>query len=307
MSSLSNPVLVVGYANHQNLYSKNWERSLKNSGLPFKLIGVGEKWTGWGTRIDGYLEFLKSEKSSSTVYLLVDVYDVLAVGTEKELLSKWAKFKTPIVIGAEPNCNPSLCRPLQNYWNDESEENRYLNFGLVAGTRLPLIDFFSWLKTDSKKYSSNIWNEQISASKYIDSHPNQVTLDTNSELIGNIICHPKYGNINKFKWESFVSDGKDPFVGRGRVIYKSRTYPIFIHTPSKGIDAHRRYRIYGELILGDKWRPPTTEIITTPGYHWVWIAILVVLIILLFVFGLRDWILVGLALVILILIFYFYN
>ena len=164
-------ILVVGYADQQNLYSQNWERSLQQSWIKYVLLGEGQKWKGWVTRINGYLEFLirsgLDKLNKQTIYVLTDVYDLLAVGTEKQFLSKWDQYQTPIVIGAEPNCNPSLCRPLENYPESKyaGTKNRYLNFGMVAGTRLALINFLSWLIEDSKKYHPDLWNEQIAASR----------------------------------------------------------------------------------------------------------------------------------------------
>ena len=123
-------ILVIGYANQENIYSQNWEKSLQKCHIRYALLGRNEKWKGWLTRTKSYLHVLTLSESDDlfnntilgfdpnqqeTIYVLIDVYDILAVGTEKEFLSKWNQYQTPIVIGAEPNCNPSLCRPLRNY------------------------------------------------------------------------------------------------------------------------------------------------------------------------------------------------
>lgn len=312
-----NRVLVVGYANKSNLYSRNWEKSLQKCQFNYQLIGEGEKWLGLATRIKSYLKFLTSEPiNHQTVYALIDVYDIITIGDEQEFLEKWKRHLRPIVIGAEPNCNPSLCRPLENYWHHFPEEydtttNRYLNFGMVAGLQQHLIEFLSWLITDSKDYHPELWNEQIAASRYIDSHPGLVSLDNRMDLVGNVICHPIHSNIHQFSWTNSVSDGHQVFFGDGRVLYRykiqdyvAESYPIFVHTPSKAIDALQRYQKYGRLILKDEWSSPTMDMILIPGYHWIWLAILIVIIILWLIFGSQEWIVAGFVLAFAILIIY---
>nr|QBK90881.1 MAG: hypothetical protein LCPAC201_01820 [Pithovirus LCPAC201] len=332
---MNKSILVVGYANRENLYSQNWKMSLQKSRLKYTLLGSGQEWKGWVTRIRGYLDFLVHadlEKSNQqTIYVLTDVYDLLAVGTENEFLSKWDQYQTPIVIGAEPNCNPSLCRPLKNYPESKygQSKNRYLNFGMVAGIRLALIDFLSWLIEDSEKYHSDIWNEQIAASRYIDSHPGQVSLDHEMDLVGNVICHPLHSNHQQFGWndgsirtvngwvqdsgprtdgEASVRGGSISVDFPGRVEYKGNrnrnSYPVFVHTPSKCIDALQRYQKYGHLILKDRWISPSKDMLLMPGYHWICFAFIVALIILLALFGTKDWIIILLIIVFLILILY---
>nr|QBK91175.1 MAG: hypothetical protein LCPAC202_01490 [Pithovirus LCPAC202] len=361
-------ILVVGYANRENIYSQNWEKSLQKSAFRYTLLGKNEKWKGWATRIKSYLRFLilsesddrfnrtiiseseeikhppqiretiivrttpkggssKSDYSffeevtmlepdpndQETIYVLIDVYDILAVGTEKEFLSKWNQYQTPIVIGAEPNCNPSLCRPLENYSNPKYAEtkNKYLNFGMVAGTGSALINFLSWLIKDSQKYHPDIWNEQIATSRYIDSHPGQISLDHEMNLVGNVICHPLHGNQHQFGWRPRVIKSVNGWIqdsGPGRVEYRGNKHknslPVFVHTPSKSIDAFQRYQKYGCLILEDNWIAPSDDILITPGYHWIWFAFLIALVILLILFGTKEWIIAGLIITFLILILY---
>lgn len=360
-------ILVVGYANQENIYSQNWEKSLQKSGIKYTLLGKNEKWKGWVTRIKSYLHFLTLSESDNrfnrtitsesgeikhpaeirettiirttprgsstpnytffeevtmlepdpnyqeTIYVLIDVYDILAVGTEKEFLLKWDQYQTPIVIGAEPNCNPSLCRPLKNYSNPKYAEtkNKYLNFGMVAGTGSALIDFLSWLIEDSLKYPADIWNEQIATSRYIDSHSGRVSLDHEMDLIGNMICHPLHGNHHQFGWRPSVIKSVNGWIldsGPGRVEYRGNKYknshPVFVHMPSKTIDGLQRYQKYGCLILKDSWISPTRDMLIIPGYHWIWFAFLIALVILLIIFGTREWIIAGLIIIFLILILY---
>ena len=167
---------------------------------------------------------------------------------------------------------------------------------MVSGTRSALINFLSWLIEDSLKYPKDIWNEQIAASRYIDSYPGQVSLDHEMNLIGNIICHPLHGNHHQFG-----------FNDKGRVEYrgnKHKRYPIFVHMPSKTIDGLQRYQKYGHLILKKDWISPTRDMLMIPGYHWIWFSFLIALIILLFLFGAKEWIIAGLIIIFLILILY---
>lgn len=266
-------VQVIGYANRLNSYSQNWENSLRKSWFEYQIIGIGEKWTGLAVRINAYLKFLQQTPADDTIYIFTDVYDFLAVGDKDEFIRKWQNYETSIVIGAEPNCNHNLCRPIRNYPKSKYKgSDKYLNFGMVAGTRSPLIHFMSWLVEDSEKYPDDIWNEQIASSRYIDSHTGQISLDHSMDLVGNIISHPWNGNKYLFQLRN------------GRVkYYQTGCYSVFIHTPSKGIDGLARYQKYGCLILGEKWiQPFWFDRLSTPGYHWLRISLVVIIVSIIF-------------------------
>ena len=105
-----NKVTIVGYANKSNLYVDNWLTSLRRQKFHHQLIGQGDKWQGLFSRIQAYYDYL-STQSDNNIYVFLDVYDVVAVGCSQDIINWWSKQSVPIVIGAEPNCNPNLCRP----------------------------------------------------------------------------------------------------------------------------------------------------------------------------------------------------
>ena len=298
-------IKVVGYSNTpQNAYTRNWIQSLVQKGFEYHLLGEYQVWEGVFTRIKSYNNYLKSKPANDTLYVLVDVYDILAVGTPTELFDKLSNSiqKSQIIISTEPNCNPNLCRPMTNYWDHHStsSSNRYLNFGLVAGNRNSLLHFFEYIISNYKRDNVKWWNEQISASKYLDDYPEKVILDTEYNILGNIICHPSRGNVSKFSW-----DQNDK-----RVLYHKRDYisnPVFIHCPSKNIDAHQRYLYYGPLILEDKWSSTGWDWLKDPGYHWVLLSIIILILILLFIFGKQWWLIVILIILLLIPIVYYWR
>lgn len=297
-------VTVVGYANKDNLYVSNWRASLQQSGFNYQLLGSGQKWTGLVTRIKAYLYYLESQANDdSHLYNFIDVYDVIAVGSASELMKKWSTYGSPIVIGGEPNCNANLCRPITKYWEHWNmagqQPNIYLNFGLVAGIRSTLIHFFQYLIADSERSHPKIWNEQIAASHYLDANPKQVALDYRMQLIGNMICHPTRGNVSQFGW--LTSERRVYYNFRPTMV---RSKPIFIHCPSKGIDGLQRYNNYGYLILGKQWLRPGRDMLTIPGYLWVWLAILIAILILWAVLGSQKWIIIAFVIIWAILILY---
>ncbi len=297
-------VTVIGYANKSNLYVNNWINSVRRSNFDYQLLGKDEKWTGLVTRIKAYLKYLEEQPIDEfRLYVFIDVYDVIAIGQPQELMEKWLTFGTPIIIGAEPNCNPNLCRGMTSYWDHwnmaDRRPNIYLNFGLVAGIRPALLSFFQYLIADAQQSNVLVWNEQISASHYLDLHPGQVALDSRMQLIGNMICHLTRGNVSQFSWS----------ISKGRVYYTfssrfPKSQPIFIHAPSKGIDALQRYNNYGYLILGEQWLRPGWDMLAIPGYLWVWAAIIVAILILWAVLGSQEWIITAFVIAWVILILY---
>lgn len=142
---------VIGYSNRPNCYERNWSTSLKRCKYNYKLIGQNEKWKGWVTRPKAYLKYLLAQPNNNeTIYVFIDVHDVAANSIEhasEKYITKFKRIGKPIVLGAEPNCTSSFCRPLTNYWNDNSKisPNIYLNLGLLSGYRNELINLMEYL------------------------------------------------------------------------------------------------------------------------------------------------------------------
>lgn len=249
---------------------------MKRAGYRYTLIGKGEKWRGWITRQLAYIKYLNSEPDDDTLYILVDVFDLMAnsgeVSSPKIYLEKFRRVRGSIVLGAEPNCNTlsGICRPLSEYWehNNKVSPNLYYNGGHISGYRKPLIDLIQYMINDFRQYPDG-WNEQVATSVYIDRNPTTVHLDCTANFIGNIICHPITGNI-------------ETYVERNDAVYNAQhnTYPAFIHTPSANIDAMRPYSHYTKIVLKEDWeRPP--DGLNLPGYHWVIIGLIILTILFL--------------------------
>ncbi len=284
---------IIGYSNRENCYGRNWLRSLVRCKYDYHLIGQNEKWNGWVTRPKAYLKFLQNEPDSETIYVFTDVHDVAAnsiANASDEYITKFQETNKSIVIGAEPGCPLTCCRPLTDYWNDNDKilPNIHVNWGLVSGYRNELIDLMEYLIDDYEQFSQDnfrnnmtlrivykgkkiVWNEQIVTKRYMDLHPDLVHLDCTSQFIGNILCHPVNGNIGQY-----TCHGNKVFNR------KYNTYPFFIHTPAANIDAFYRYNHYVGSILENEYEE-AEDGMNVPGYHWVIIGIIILIIIILLV------------------------
>nr|QBK92516.1 MAG: hypothetical protein LCPAC401_01540 [Pithovirus LCPAC401] len=255
------------------------------------MIGRNEKWKGWITRPRAYLKYLQSRSDDKTIYAFIDVHDIAAnniINASEEYITEFQSVNKSIVIGAEPNCTATCCRPLTNYWDNNKKilPNIYLNWGLISGYRNELIDLMQYLIRDYEQFSQDMfrnnvmlrvsykgkeiaWNEQIVTKRYTDLHPDLIHLDCTSHFIGNIICHPINGNVGEYTCH-------------GDKIFNKRynTYPFFIHTPASNIDSFLRYNHYIGSILGNEYEK-TGEGINVLGYHWVIIGIIILVVILL--------------------------
>ncbi len=281
---------VIGYANRPNCYERNWSASLLQCRYDYQLIGQNEKWKGWITRPKAYLEYLQAESSNETIYVFTDVHDVVAnniINASEEYITKFQQINKSIIIGAEPGCPATCCRPLTNYWNDNEKKlpNIHINWGLVSGYRDELIDFMEYLINDYEQFSQDvfsnnlmlrilykgreiIWNEQIVTRRYMDLHPNLFHLDCTSQFIGNILCHPVNGNVKQY-------------TRRDDKIFNKQydTYPFFVHTPASNIDGFRRYNHYVSSILKGEYEK-AENCMNVLGYHTVIIGITILLVVI---------------------------
>jgi len=295
-------VLVIGMTNRRNVYTDNWEESMHRAKLPYRLICTNRNFEGYHEKIKAYLDAIEIEPhNDDTIYIFVNSHDALACSSQykehdrvdinknnrqienkstlRRILEQWNEFSRSIVIGTEfffANGND-----ISDYWNYHyywsgqqiPRTNRYLNSGLIAGTRTAILNMFHWVLQDYRYNlnSNKTWCDQSSIARYVNKFPDRVTLDVEYRLFANSIYEWNRNNVSKFNWRN------------GNLIYIDRQYdetmetiPCFIHTPSRYNDNLYRYNTYGRLMLNSRFYTYTRDYIR-PGVISILITIIIVI------------------------------
>jgi hypothetical protein len=78
------------------------------NGLPYKILGLGVKYEGFGTKVNLLKEELQRHTDDpEKIVLFADSHDVLINSGADEIIKTFKKFKANIVFSAEGNCWPN--------------------------------------------------------------------------------------------------------------------------------------------------------------------------------------------------------
>ncbi len=229
---------VVSYANRETSGSRNLRQSLELHNYDYKFLGEGEKWEGFMTKINAYLRFVTNADPEELV-VLVDAYDVLAVGGPDELLRKWNSRldKRPILFSSEINSGINNCTPLNAYWGDvQRPTNSFLNSGFIMGQAKDLKIALQYAVDSHEK------DDQYAMCKFADRHPDVVELDTENNIIGTMLY-----DVFKYGWNNDTR----------RITYGDKT-PVFIHIPADHVDFGLRMIYFGSRLLGQQFEEVRT-------------------------------------------------
>ena len=174
-------LLLVSFATHENIGYQNWTRAARAHGLAHRVVGIGQTWQGFMTKIRAYRDFCFQQKNNrDTVLAITDCYDVLSVATSTEILFKYRQFEAPIVFGAERFCWSDSCYPKQKATGD----HRYLNSGCVIGHAEQLCAMYDWMIDQSNKVGGS-QDDQMLMGHWASLHPTLCCHDTQSVLFPN--------------------------------------------------------------------------------------------------------------------------
>ncbi len=75
---------IVTVATQNEGYLPVLKHQLKKININYKILGYGQKWNGWMWRTILLIDYLKTHKPDDII-MIVDGYDVLLVGNEKDI------------------------------------------------------------------------------------------------------------------------------------------------------------------------------------------------------------------------------
>lgn len=232
-------VLVLAFANQENILLDNLQNSLRKYGYHYQIIGKGMKWENFMTKVKACYDYILQVKNYELV-CIVDAFDMLACGSPKKLVRKFKRYHKDIVVGGENACGGN-CTPLDahfKYSDNEKGRYQYANGGFYIGYPKAVAHMLKYI------LDLGIEDDQIGIGKYMNKYPYNTCLDHNGSLISNV-------NITKSYYDTYWKDGKVTNV-------KTGAHPCFVHTPSIQYDFHIRMDYFGRRLLKDKYNEYST-------------------------------------------------
>jgi len=181
---------VVTYDNKPTETTKFFLQTLEKQKWNYKLIGEGETWQGFTSKLNGYANCMKTLDPNQLV-VVADARDVICVRGPKAFKKGFESFKAELVVSMELLCcgkfDPPTdfkcvqCKPLTEFWNyhtiKQLPDRKYVNSGLVAGKASAVLGWLQW-SLDNK-----IPDDQLALGKYINAFPEKFGLDTSAALL----------------------------------------------------------------------------------------------------------------------------
>lgn len=133
--------------------------SMDRFGLDYVVLGQGQQWKGFGTKIIFLKEYLETISPEYTHVIFVDAYDVIFLSGIEEIEKKYAdNWPDKIVFSAELNCWP--CAELSVQYPPSDSIWRYLNSGSYTGSIADILGLLEayppTFEMDDQLYFTNI-------------------------------------------------------------------------------------------------------------------------------------------------------
>lgn len=182
--------VVITVATERNENLRRFENSCKENGIPYMILGLGDKWESGRAENGVLLEpggaqkiiYLRDEIKEwgdleNTIILFSDSYDVIFNDSPKEIVRKFREFESPIVFSAEKTCWPN--KDLADQYPKVDGEYKYLNSGGIVGYGnhiLKMVDIEIEKSDDDQEYYTKYFLKSIL------SDSEEIILDYNQNL-----------------------------------------------------------------------------------------------------------------------------
>ena len=101
-------LFVFTVATHRTGYLNALQESCEKNGLSLRIVGLGQKWEGFKTKLRLIRETLEKVESERIV-MFSDAYDTIVVGTSADILTRYRRFNADVVFSST---NQSLVNKL---------------------------------------------------------------------------------------------------------------------------------------------------------------------------------------------------
>lgn len=245
-------VHTITYANHTNNQGyTNFVNSMRKHNQEYRIVGGGDKWDGFITKMLGCLRALEGYPDNDIV-AIIDCFDVMATnGPHDKLEARFLRFNKPIVFGVESRAFlfSSNGIKLTKWWNKSksafgrNKDNCSVNGGTVMGYVYALKHMLD------HSIREGFTDDQLAYHHYTEKYPEKIGLDLGSTI---------FGNYPLLDWFRFCKH-------QGKILdTKSLHYPCFVHIPGSSGDFNCRMNYIGKSVLGNQYiDTPISEVCIT--------------------------------------------
>ena len=221
-------IKLVCVATEKNSFLDDWQESASAWGYDFDVIGIGEVWNGFQTKLDLVCEYL-ANVDRDCIVAIADSYDLLLSGPPSEMLDKYMNLSgdgSCLVVGGESTCF------LNGHKHNQFVNNpvyKYVNGGFVIGRPAQIEEAYEYIIIKTP------YDDQLGMGMYFDEFPSRVVVDGNQELVANT-----------------RSTDEIEFIENGRVKHSiTRSTPVALHFPFMYQDLGKRSEQFRTHIIQD--------------------------------------------------------
>ena len=231
--------LVITYCNkfketnYEN--TRRFVETLQNNKWEYVVLGEGEQWQGFMTKINACRRYLKTLHPDKVV-IVSDAHDVYCTRNVHYFMEDFKVLNKPIVTSMEPFAEGHIhYKPEHTYGQVEwlgpyfehhgmsisakDHVKKYINAGLMCGYAKNLIHLHNWM------VENGYTDDQKGTASYANVYPDNVHLDMNTQLL-----HTCTSGVN-FGLHSQIQCTDSPSMGE---IFGHSTY--FLHIPGINCD-----------------------------------------------------------------------
>jgi len=184
-----NPI-VITYDNQPTDNTRFFLKTLEANGWDYKVVGEGEEWKGFTTKMLRCKKTL-AELHPDAVVIVSDARDVMCLRGPTAFMEAFCTLRKDIVLSMELLCGINIdvsdnfkhfqCKPITNYWKFHNISKlplrKFVNAGLIAGKAGKLLKFYEWA-LDNK-----FEDDQLALGHYVNKYPEDFAVDGNAEML----------------------------------------------------------------------------------------------------------------------------
>jgi hypothetical protein len=217
---------VITVATHPDRYYESMLDSAKKNNIDITVLGMGEKWQGFGWKFTKMIEYLEKVNMNELV-MFIDAYDVIFLDNGKRIEEKFLEIKKKInfkiLIGVDSIPTNNLHK--YAYKRIFSSNPHNINSGVYMGYAK---DIYNVLLNIKKNNDLNNMDDQKMFINENNKDNSIFYFDKNNEIILNIFGNFIDGkpDFNKYNFHLIQNNNKFKLFNK-----KNNTYPMILHGP----------------------------------------------------------------------------